>query len=54
MVCCLFYKFVELFVFECCSLVQEMSFVVHYLPCFRQWLITCLLLAFLPFQPFAY
>jgi hypothetical protein len=28
-----------------------MSFVVCYLPYFRQWLITCLLLAFLLFQP---
>jgi hypothetical protein len=48
MVCCLFFNFVELFDFWCCSLAQEMSFVVHYLPCFRQWLITCLLSAFLP------
>jgi hypothetical protein len=28
-----------------------MSFVDHYLPYFRQWLITSLLLALLPFQP---
>jgi hypothetical protein len=28
-----------------------MSFVDRYLPCFRQWLITCLLSALLPFQP---
>jgi hypothetical protein len=30
---------------------QEMSFVDRYLPYFRQWLITCPLLALLPFQP---
>jgi hypothetical protein len=40
MVCCLFFNFAELFDFGCCSLAQEMSFVVHYLPHFRQWLIT--------------
>jgi hypothetical protein len=28
-----------------------MSFVDYFLPCFCQWLITCLLLALLPFQP---
>jgi hypothetical protein len=28
-----------------------MSFVDSYLTYFRQWLITCLLSAFLPFQP---
>jgi hypothetical protein len=50
MVHCLFFNFVEPFDFECCSLAQEKSFVVHYLPCFRQWLITHLLSAFLPFQ----
>jgi hypothetical protein len=48
MVRCLFFNFAELFDFGCCSLAQEMSFVVHYL------LITCLLSAFLPFQLFAY
>jgi hypothetical protein len=55
--CCdglLFFNFAEPFDFGCCSLAQEMSFVVRYLPCFRQWLITCPLLAFLPFQPFVY
>jgi hypothetical protein len=31
-------------------LAQEMNFVICYLPCFREWLITRLLLAFLPFQ----
>jgi hypothetical protein len=39
-----------LFDFGCCSLAQEMSFVDHYLPYFRQQLITCSLLALLPFQ----
>jgi hypothetical protein len=51
MVCCLFFNFAEPFDFGCCSLAQEMSFVVHYLPYFRQWLITGLLWAFLAFQP---
>jgi hypothetical protein len=46
-----FFNFAEPFDFECSSLPQEMSFVVCYLPYFRQWLITCLLLAFLLFQP---
>jgi hypothetical protein len=40
-----------LFDFECCSLAQEMDFVDHYLPYFRQRLITHPLSAFLPFQP---
>jgi hypothetical protein len=31
-----------------------MSLVGHYLPYFSQWLITSLLTAFLPFQPFVY
>jgi hypothetical protein len=39
-----------LFDFGCSSLVQEMSFVDHYLAYFRQRLITCLLSAHLPFQ----
>jgi hypothetical protein len=30
-----------LFDFGCCSLTKKMCFVYHYLPCFRQWLITC-------------
>jgi hypothetical protein len=42
---CLFFSFVEPFDFWCC-------FVVCYLSYFRQWLITHLLLAFLPFQLF--
>jgi hypothetical protein len=50
MVHCLFFNFVEPFDFGCRSLAQEMSFVVCYLPCFRQWLITCLLSVYLPFQ----
>jgi hypothetical protein len=54
MVRCLFYNFAELFDFGCCSLAQEMSFVDCYLLYFRQWLIPCLLSAFLPFQPFVY
>jgi hypothetical protein len=54
MVHCLFFNFAEPFDFRCCLLAQEMSFVVHYLPCFRQWLITCPLSALLPFQPFVY
>jgi hypothetical protein len=54
MVHCLFFNFAELFVFGCCSLAQWMSFLVCYLPYFRQWLITCPLLAFLPFQLFVY
>jgi hypothetical protein len=51
MVCCLLFNFAKLFDFGCCSLTQEMSFVDHYLPYFRQWLITHPLLACLPFQP---
>jgi hypothetical protein len=54
MVYCLFFNFAEPFDFGCCSLAQEMSFVDHYLPYFRQQLITHLLLALLPFQPFVY
>jgi hypothetical protein len=50
MVRCLLFNFGEPFDFGCCTLAQEMTFVVCYLPCFRQWLITHLLLAFLPFQ----
>jgi hypothetical protein len=40
MVFCLFFNFVEPFDFGCCSLAQEISFVVMFLPYFRQWLIT--------------
>jgi hypothetical protein len=54
MVHCLFFNFAEPLDFGCCSLAQKMSFVVHYLPYFRQWLITHPLSAFLPFQPFVY
>jgi hypothetical protein len=49
MVCCLFFSFVGQFGFGCCSLAQEMSFVILYLPCFGEWLIACLLSAFLSF-----
>jgi hypothetical protein len=49
MICCLFFNFVEQFDFGCYSLAQEMSFVICYLPCFREWLITRPLSAFLPF-----
>jgi hypothetical protein len=34
-----------------CSLAEEISFVDQYLPYFRQRTVTCLLSAFLPFQP---
>jgi hypothetical protein len=54
MVCCLLFNFAGPFVFGCCSLAQKMNIVVHYLLRFRQWLIFCLLSAFLPFQPFVY
>jgi hypothetical protein len=54
MVCWLFFNFAVSFFFGCCSLAQERSFVDSYLPYFRQRLITCLLLALLPFQPFVY
>jgi hypothetical protein len=46
MVHCLFFNFVGQFGFGCCSLAQEMSSVICYLPCFREWLITCPLLIF--------
>jgi hypothetical protein len=51
--CCdgLFFNFARLFDFGCCSLAQEMNFVDCYLPYFRQWLMTHLLSAILPFQP---
>jgi hypothetical protein len=47
----LFFNFAVLFAFGCCSLAQKLIFVDHYLPYFRQWLITHPLLALLPFQP---
>jgi hypothetical protein len=40
--------------FECCPLAQEISSVVHYLPCFREWLIALLLSAFAAFPVFIY
>jgi hypothetical protein len=48
--CWLFFNFAALFDFRCCSLAQEMSFVDHYLPYFRQQLITHPLSTLLPFQ----
>jgi hypothetical protein len=52
--CCdgllIFFNFAVSFDFGCCSLAQEMSFVDHYLPYFRQQLFTCPLCALLPFQ----
>jgi hypothetical protein len=51
LVCWLVFNFSTLFDFGCCSLAQEMNFVDHYLPYFRQWLITCLLSSLLPFMP---
>jgi hypothetical protein len=50
LVCWLFFNFVTSFDFGCFSLAQEMSFVDHYLPYFRQWLTTHPLSALLPFQ----
>jgi hypothetical protein len=50
MVPCLFFNFAEPFDFGCCSLAQEMSFVVCYLPYFRQWFICQPLSHFLPFH----
>jgi hypothetical protein len=44
-----FFDFGTLSDFGCCLLSQEMSFVDHYLPYFRQQLITCPLSALLPF-----
>jgi hypothetical protein len=40
MIDCLFFNFAEPFGFGCSSLIQEMTFIDHYLPYFRQWLIT--------------
>jgi hypothetical protein len=42
------------FCFGCCSLTQENSLVIHYLPRFREWLITCPLSVFTPFLVFIY
>jgi hypothetical protein len=50
LVCWLFFNFVTLFDFGCCSLTQEMSFANRYLPYFRQRLITNPLLALSHFQ----
>jgi hypothetical protein len=51
MIHCLFFNLEGPFDFGCCSLAQKMSFVDPLPACFRQWLITRLLSAFLPFQP---
>jgi hypothetical protein len=45
------FQFAVFFEFGCCSLAQEMRFLNHYLPYFRQWHITCLLSTLLPFHP---
>jgi hypothetical protein len=50
----LFISFVGQFGFGCCSLTEEMSSVIHYLPCFREWLIAQLLSAFAAFPVFIY
>jgi hypothetical protein len=47
----LFFNFVGQFDFECYSLAQKMSSVIHYLPCFREWLVACPLSVFVPFWP---
>jgi hypothetical protein len=49
MACYLVFNFAGQFDFGCCSLAQEMSLVIHYLPCFGEWLIAHLLMAFLLF-----
>jgi hypothetical protein len=50
MFCWLFFNFAVLFDFGCFSLAQEMSFLYHCLPSFKQWLITNPLAALLPFH----
>jgi hypothetical protein len=35
------FSILELFDFVSCSLAQEIGFVDHYLPYFRQWLVIC-------------
>jgi hypothetical protein len=47
--CSLFFSFSRNFSFGCCSLVQEMISVIHYLPCFGEWLIAHLLSVFTAF-----
>jgi hypothetical protein len=47
---CLFYRFVGQFSFGCFSLAQEISSMIHYLPGFVEWLITCPLSAFAAFS----
>jgi hypothetical protein len=38
----LFFSFAGQFGFGCCSLAQEIVFVIHSLPCFGEWFIACL------------
>jgi hypothetical protein len=38
----------------CCYLAQEISSVIHYLPCFGEWLIALLLSVFTAFPVFIY
>jgi hypothetical protein len=51
---CLFFNFAGQFSFGCFSLAQEMSSVIHYLPCFGEWIIACLLSVFTAFPVFIY
>jgi hypothetical protein len=50
----LIFSFVGQLKFECHSLTQEMSSVIHYLPCFREWLFTHPLSVFTAFPVFVY
>jgi hypothetical protein len=50
----LFFSFVGQFGFECCSLAQEISSVIHYLPYFGEWFINGLLSTFAAFPLFIY
>jgi hypothetical protein len=40
--CCLFFSFVGQFSFGCCLLAQDMSSVIHFLPCFGDCLLPAL------------
>jgi hypothetical protein len=48
------FQFCGQFSFECCSLAKEMSSVIHYLPCFGDWLIACPISVFTAFLMFVY
>jgi hypothetical protein len=48
------FQFFGHFSFGCCSLAQEMSSVIHYPPCFEEWLIILLLSVFTAFPVFVY